>query len=172
MTTRRAITRSSTLDWSAAVKAGLAVGLAFAALQMILVTVADGIDIGTLLRMTAGILLGRWAAISPNAVGAGTVLAALLVHLSLTLLYDVVLGFIVRGLRVGAVVFAGGVFGAVLYAVNFFLFIGLFPWFADVRGWAAAVDHVLFGLALGGAYAVFAGRSVPRPSGKRRRVRP
>ena len=44
-------------------------------------------------------------------------------------------------------------FGLVLYAVNFYGFTYMFPWFAEARHWATIVAHMAFGGVLGFTYA-------------------
>ena len=47
---------------------------------------------------------------------------------------------------------AGGVFGLVLYLVNFYGFTAVFPWFAMARGGLSIFVHITFGVVAALAY--------------------
>ena len=85
-----------------------------------------------------------------------------MIHMALSITYGFVLAWAVSrwglGRRIAAVV--GGVFGLVLYLINFYGFTALFPWFAEARGWISISSHSVFGVVLGGAYAVLHARNL------------
>lgn len=49
----------------------------------------------------------------------------------------------------GAAVVVGLVFGLLVYAVNFYGFTAIFPWFSNARNWVTIFSHGMFGLLLG-----------------------
>jgi hypothetical protein len=57
-----------------------------------------------------------------------------------------------------AAAIGGLVFGLVIYAINFYGFTALFPWFAEARNWITILAHAIFGLTLGLVYEPFARR--------------
>jgi hypothetical protein len=79
-------------------------------------------------------------------------IVAIIVHFALSIIYALVLAFIVHrwGLLVGIV--GGALFGLALYLINFFTFTYFFEWFYPARAWPFSVVHILFGAVAGGIY--------------------
>jgi hypothetical protein len=111
-------------------------------------------------RFAAAIVLGRGVLPPPASFDAQVMLIATLVHFALAIVYGLILARFIAGLRIVASLLAGSGFGLVLYAINMYGFAAVFPWFAMARDWITAVAHIVFGVALAGAYRVAAG---PRP---------
>lgn len=146
------------IDWKAAIIAGLVAGAALAAVGMILnLAVLGGLDVQQI-RMTAAVVLGD-RVLSPEArFDTPILLAAVAVHFALSILFTAVLAALVLRLKVGAAELIGLVFGFLLYAVNFYVLVELFPWFREGRGWIAIVSHLVFGLVAVLEYKAFANR--------------
>jgi hypothetical protein len=86
---------TNTLDWRAAVWAGLTAGLVFMVLEMLLVQLfGDGTMWGPP-RMIAAIVLGRDVLPPPATFAAGVFVAAMVVHFVLSLAYAFIFGWIV-----------------------------------------------------------------------------
>lgn len=153
-------------DWSASGWAGLVGGGAFILIQTTFVSLlgqnpdADGI------RSVAAMALGESVLPAPTPVTAVVFLAAAGVHLTLSLIYARILAVLVQGLPLGRAVTAGAAFGTVLYAVNYYAFSDLFPWFEAARGAPALLAHAAFGMIAAGTYArLTLARGPSAPSG-------
>lgn len=80
---------------------------------------------------------------------------AMMIHLPLSMLYGLVLGWAVHRLGMGAALLGGAAFGLVaVYLVNFYVIAPMvFPWFTEARNWISLVSHVVvFGAVLAGVY--------------------
>ncbi len=162
------------IDWSSAIWAGLIAGAVFLVLEMILVPAFGMGSPWGPPRMIAAIILGEAALPPPETFDLGIVLAAMALHFTLSIVYAIVLAFLVNRLTTGAAAAAvGGGFGLALYLVNFHLFTAVFPWFAMARNGVSIFAHVVFGAVAGWSYkalqhragrlATVRGRGVPRP---------
>ena len=78
--------------------------------------------------------------------------AGVLMHMSLSLVYALLLAFIIHrwGLVVGIV--GGALFGLAIYIINYYTFTYLFPWFFPLRSWLVLATHIFFGATAGGIY--------------------
>jgi uncharacterized membrane protein YagU involved in acid resistance len=107
-------------------------------------------------QMVAAIALGREVLTQPATFDIGIMLVALIIHFMLSIIFALILAVIIApfsfdsSLRVASVV--GVVFGAALYLVNFYGMNQLFPWFAETRGWASFMLHLVFGLVAADTY--------------------
>lgn len=77
---------------------------------------------------------------------------AVLVHFLLSILYTLVLAFIVHRWRLLIGIFGGALFGLCLYLINFFTFTTFFAWFYPARAWPFSLLHILFGAGDGSIY--------------------
>ena len=82
----------------------------------------------------------------------GVVAVGVLVHMALSLVYALLLAFIIHrwGLIVG--ILGGALFGLAIYVINYYTFTYLFPWFFPLRSWLVLATHVFFGATAGGIY--------------------
>lgn len=145
------------LDWEAAGWAGLAAGAVFLALQTILAAAAGG-GATVALRQIAAVALGS-SVVSPSApLSTLVVLAAVAVHLPLSLLYARALAALIDGRPTGIALAAGAAFGAAIYGVNYLLIGSRMPWVSAARGWAPFSSHVAFGLVAAAVYSSLARR--------------
>lgn len=140
------------MDIRAALLASLFAGLIYLLVQIIMAVWLFGSTPWVVLRWQAGILLGESVLPPPADFTFVPVLVGLLLHFALSLLYGLLIAFIIHrgGLLVGIV--GGGLIGLALYALNFYTFTILFPWFFAIRNWLLVVGHVLFGMLVGGIY--------------------
>lgn len=142
----------TSINWKAAVWAGLLAGLVFMMLEMIMVPVfLDGSPWGPP-RMIAAIVMGEGVLPPPATFDLAILMVAMAVHFALSVAFAVPLAFAIQRMGTGAALAVGAVFGIVLYLVNFYLFTALFPWFAMARNWVSIFAHAVFGLAAAWAY--------------------
>lgn len=147
------------IDWAASGWAGIIGGGGFILIQTILMTLFTGGAGGDAVRQIAAIALGGEALAHPATRFTALVfLAAMAVHLPLSLIYARLLAPFVHGRPVGRAVAIGTAFGVALYAVNYYAFTSVFPWFAAGRGWITLVAHASFGALAAGTYVRFTAR--------------
>ncbi len=140
------------MDWRAAVVAGLVAGSLTMLLWMILLSTVTGGALWTPFHHTAAILLGQDALTPSATIAPQIILTGAFVQLVLSVIYALILAFIIHrwGLVVGIV--GGALFGLALYIINYYTFSALFPWFYPLRSWIALVGHIFFGATAGGIY--------------------
>ncbi len=140
------------MDWRAAVVAGLLAGALTMLLWVLLLALTTGGSIWAPFHHVAAILLGQSVLTPSQTINIQVVLTGSLIHLFLSVIYSVILAFIIHrwGLWVGII--GGALFGLALYTINYYTFTTLYPWFFPLRGWIALVGHVFFGAAAGGIY--------------------
>jgi hypothetical protein len=141
-------------DWRAAIWAGVIAGLVFVIVEMLLVWLVQGMSPWAPPRMMAAMLLGPEILPPPADFSLVAVATAMVVHLPLSIVYGLILGWAVHRLGMGAALLVGAAFGLIaVYAVNFYLIAPMaFPWFVEARNWVSALGHVIFGVVLAGVY--------------------
>lgn len=148
------------ISFKDAVWAGIIAGLIFMMLEMFLVPAfLDGSPWGPP-RMIAAIILGKEVLPPPGTFDFGIFMAALILHMVLSVIYAIILAMIINATKAffWVSILIGAVFGFVLYLVNFYLFTGVFPWFANARNWVSVFAHIVFGAAAAWAYLGLLGR--------------
>ena len=155
---REAIRR---LDWRAATLAGIVAGIVFLMLEMLLVQFFGPMSLWGPPRMIAAIVMGQGILPPPDTFDFTALVVAMIIHFPLSIVLAVMLGWIVSRWKLGLweALVVGTVFGLAIYAVNFYGFTAVFPWFAEARGWIAIVSHAMFGLVLGAVYQALERRS-------------
>lgn len=148
----------SRLDIKAAIWAGLIAGAVFMMLEMVLVGTIGGGSPWAPPRMIAAMVLGEGVLPPPAPFDLGIMVVAMMIHLVLSVILAVVLGWAISHWRLslGAAVGVGLVFGLVIYVVNFYGMTAAFPWFAMARNGISIFAHAMFGLVLGWAYHAIA----------------
>lgn len=109
-------------------------------------------------RMIAAIVLGKEVVPPPATFDFGVILTAVVVHLVLSVIYAIVLAFIVNRMSFWMALVVGAVFGYVLYLVNFYPLTEFFPWFSKARNWISVFTHIVFGIGAAWAYLGLAHR--------------
>ncbi|MGU7771412.1 hypothetical protein ACV229_14650 [Burkholderia sp. MR1-5-21] len=150
-------------DWRAAVIGGLVAGAVILVLELVEAVIL-GQGAWAPLRMIAAIYFGE-DALAPSATfEVGILLAALGVHIALTIVFALILAVIIAPFSldssVGMATLAGAAFGLLLYFFNFYAMTQFFPWFADARGWVSALDHIVYGLIASDIYLRLERRSL------------
>ncbi|MFC5520364.1 hypothetical protein [Polaromonas jejuensis] len=137
-------------DWSAAAVAGLAAGAILMVLELFWSTLASSGSPWAASHMIAAIVMGP-GVLQSSDFSLQIVAVALVAHYVLGIVFGLVLAAIIAPFRgdsgVAVVALAGAVFGAVLYLLNFYGMVHFFPWFAEWRGAATLVIHLIFGVA-------------------------
>jgi hypothetical protein len=154
-------------DWRAAVISGLVAGVVFIVFELLSARflLYEG-SLGTV-KMVAAIMLGQ-EVLSANAITWGIVLAAGTVHFALSILLAVILTSVMAPFRFdssfGMAAIVGGVFGVVVYVINYYVFTSYFNWFDAARGWESVLAHIVFGVVAADAYTHLERRE-PDPKG-------
>lgn len=138
--------------WKAAAWAGLISGVAFVMLEMVLVPLFMGGSPWGPPRMIAAIVMGKGVLPPPATFDVGVLMAAMAVHLPLSVVFTLILAWIIARFDIGVAVLSGAVFGLILYLVNFYGFTAVFPWFAMARNWVSIFSHIMFGMIAAIAY--------------------
>src|ERR671919_321634 len=117
------------LDWSAAIWAGIIAGAVFMVVEMLLVQMALGMSMWGPPRMIAAIVMGKGVLPPPETFDATIVMVAMVVHFVLSVVFVIPLALVLHRMASAPALLVGGVYGLVLYLVNFYLFTAVFPWF-------------------------------------------
>lgn len=139
-------------DWVAAAVSGFAAGAVLMVLELFWAATTTDEGPWRIPQLVAAILTAEPpAAGAPAVFSAFTVAIALAVHYALGIVFGVVLGVLVSWFHseasLGAMQTIGAVFGLVLYLFNFHVMSQVFPWFAELRGGATMMAHLVFGIA-------------------------
>lgn len=137
-----------TLDWRAAIWAGIAPGVVATVLQVVL-WMAFGHPLPETLyrdaRFAAAIVLGP-GVLPPSVSFVPLVFAvATLVHFALSVAYGIAIAMLVSRRRWLPGWLVGMLAGAALFAVNLYGFTAVFPWFTATRDAVTFVAHLAFG---------------------------
>jgi hypothetical protein len=144
-------------NWAVAAVSGFAAGAVLMVLDLLWSSVVDPGGPWRTSHMIAPIFLGADTVRSTGFnFSIGIVAIALAVHYALGVVFGLVLAAVMAPLHLDATVrravVTGAVFGLLLYVVNFFGLVRLFPWLADLRGWATVAAHLVFGMFAAALY--------------------
>ena len=124
------------LFFKKAVIAGLIAGVVFMMLEMIMVPMfMSGSPWGPP-RMIAAIILGKSVLPMPPqpvTFDFGVMMAAMILHFMLSIIFAIIIGWLCKNLSVGTSVLVGAVIGLILYFINFYGLTAAFAWFAMGR---------------------------------------
>lgn len=155
------------MNWKAAIWAGVIAGVVFMMLEMLLVGTIGGQSPWGPPRMIAAMVMGKDVLPPPATFNFGIMMVAMMIHFMMSIVLGMILGWIISDWRMGlaAALGVGVVFGLLVYFVDFYLMSAVFPWFAMARGGIAIFSHAMFGLVLGWVYhAIATRRSAPMPA--------
>lgn len=141
-----------TIDFKAAVWAGIITGIIFMMLEMIMVPLFLGGSPWGPPRMMAAIILGAEVLPPPATFDFGILMAALAVHFPISILFGIVTAFIIDKMSFITALFVGAGLGLLLYVIGFYLMTGVWSWFANARNWVTIFAHLVFGLVAAWAY--------------------
>ncbi len=144
----------STTDWRASVWAGLIAGLVFMMLEMVMVWLFMGQSPWGPPRMMAAMVMGPEVLPPPATFAMMPMMVAMMIHFPVSVVYGLVIGWMVHRMDMGMAVLAGAAFGLIaVYFVNFYLIApAMFPWFVEARNWIGAFAHLMFGAVAAAAY--------------------
>ncbi|HEX5218782.1 MAG TPA: hypothetical protein VFZ59_04385 [Verrucomicrobiae bacterium] len=134
------------LQWSTALKAGLATGGFFLLFPL-------GSP-WSAMSFESGAVMGR----SLSLHGTGLTLGKILLHLALAIAYTFVIATLVKRFHAWRAVVAGGLVGLILYGINLAIVSAAFPQFLGMEG-RVAFTHFTFGFI---AAALYKGMARPR----------
>ena len=100
-------------------------------------------------RMIAAIILGKSVLPMPDqpvTFDFVVMMVAVVLHLMLSIVYTIIVGWPCRKLSMGTSILIGAVFGLAIYIINFYGFTAVFPWFAMARNWISIFSHIMFGI--------------------------
>ena len=139
-----------TPDWRAAAVAGFAAGAILMVLELFWSAWGAGGSPWEIPHMVAAIVSGPGRLATPE-FDLGVVALALVTHYVLGIVFGLILGMVMAPFRLdssaGMALTIGGAFGLLLYLVNFFVLAAMFPWFAEIRGAATLIAHLIFGMS-------------------------
>lgn len=140
------------VDWSAAVWAGIIGGTLFAMLNWFVTPYFLGGSVWVYVRLFASILLGEGVLAPPATFSITAVFAALVTHYALSILFALLIAYIIhRGGLIGGII-GGGLLGLALYAVNLYTLTYFFPAFFVMNSWVMVISHIIYGAVAGGVY--------------------
>ncbi len=144
---------TATVDWSAAVWAGILAGLISFLLYLFLVPAIVGSgNAWAMMRYIASIPMGPDVLAPPATFEASMMLAALAVHFVLAIFMALVIAFVLH--RGGTIlgVLGGAVFGLIFYLINYYSMTLWFPHLFAMSHWTVVAIHIVFGALAGGIY--------------------
>ncbi len=152
------------VDWKAAIWAGIVAGAVFMMLEMALVATVGGESPWGPPRMMAAMVMGESVLPPPASFDLGIMMVAMMIHFPLSIIFGAMLGWAISHwqLNLVASVAAGTLFGVAVYLVDFYVFTAIFPWFAMARNEITLFSHAVFGLVLGWTYYSIESRHVAR----------
>ena len=139
-------------SWRAALAASLSGGLIFALLHLGLMWAVHGASPWAPVRMIAALVLGPAVLLPPDTPGVAVVLAAILVHGMLSIVYGMLLALLLPAVDTTWSIVIGGFYGLALYYINFYGFSAFSPWFMEERDAVSMVSHFAFGAVVAWAY--------------------
>ena len=140
------------INIKSAILSGVIAGFIFVILEMIMVPLFAGGSPWGPPRMIAAVILGSEVLPPPATFEPGMMLVAILVHLSLSIIFGLILAAFIHQLNMARSIYFGLAFGIVLYIINFYIFTEFFPWFVNARNWITVFSHAVFGLTAGWMY--------------------
>ena len=139
-------------SWRAALAASLSGGLVFALLHLGLTWAVHGASPWVSVRMIAAMVLGPAVLSPPDTSGVPVVLAAILLHGMLSIVYGMLLALLLPAVDTTGSIVIGGFYGLALYYINFYGFSAFSPWFMEERDAVSMVSHFAFGAVVAWAY--------------------
>lgn len=79
---------------------------------------------------------------------------ATLIHFGLSIVYAIILSRLIHCIDLKNSIIIGALYGLLLFLINMYGFVIIFPWFVDTRDWITISAHVVFGVSAAGVYKV------------------
>ncbi len=138
------------VDWSASVWAGIVSGIIFLVLNLVLSRVLLGLSPWAILRYFASPILGDGVLPPPVHFRLDAAIVGFLFHMLLSIVFTMVLAFVIHRWGIWVGILGGALFGLALYVINFYN--PLLPQFYVLRSWVMLATHMVFGALAGGIY--------------------
>ncbi len=142
-------------NWTVAAISGFAAGAILMVLELLWSAVASDTGPWGASHAIAAMVMGRDILVS-NDFNLMVVAIALINHYILGMVFGMILCAFIAPFHMdsslAAAAVAGAIFGLLLYFFNFYGMSYIFPWFAEMRGWAALIAHLIFGIATAAIY--------------------
>lgn len=141
---------------SAAFYAGIAAGIVSTIVQLLLWWIFWDVLPWIFYRdvqFTAAIVLGK-KVLQPLAATLEwqLMLIASCIHIALSIVYAIMLSYLIHGLDLKNALIVGALFGLGIFAVNMYGFVNFFPWFVETRDWITVTAHLAFGVSAAWVY--------------------
>jgi len=151
------------LDGRAYGIAGLVGGLTALLSALVVSGVVLG-DPGSLLRISASLVMGPDVVPATAGNTAGILLVGVLVHFALAFIYALLIVLIIHrwGLLVGLI--GGALVGLALYVINIYAISYFFPWIYPLRSWMLLMTHMVLGGFVGAVYELLDKYDLPFPA--------
>jgi hypothetical protein len=143
------------VDWSAAVWAGLIAGAAFLVANLLLTPMILGGNAWVSIRLLASITMGKEILAPPATFDALALVMGLTTHFALSIVFAMVVAFVVHRWGVIFGIVGGALLGLFLYWINFYTVTLIFPQFFPMRGGGMFWGHILYGALTGFLYEAF-----------------
>lgn len=151
----------TSINWRAAIYAGVAAGIIASAVQIILWWAFWDVLPGILYRdarLAAAIILGHGVLPPPATFDWVVMLVATAIHFALSITYSMVLSWLISHSGLLFALLVGVIYGLALFGANMYGLTIIFPWFAEARDWITLVTHAAFGVCAAGAYKALSTR--------------
>lgn len=142
------------VDWRAVFIAGMASALVFLVVNIVLQSVYLGSPALTW-RILASVFQGPEVIPPGNGTSMTLILAALAVHIPLSILFTALIAVVVHEWGIVISILIGALMGLAVYAINFFGLSYFFPWMEPMSSWLMMSSHIAFGAFAGGLYEAF-----------------
>lgn len=152
-------------DWAAAAVSGFAAGAIMMVVELLWTTNLMGVTPWTISHKIGAILLGT-DALRSHEFSIIVVGVALVTHYVLGIVFGMILAAIIAPFHFDSspsmVLAIGAVFGLLLYLLNFYGMVRLYPWFMELRGWPTLIAHLIFGMTAATLYRKLEGTGAVR----------
>lgn len=145
------------LNWRSAISSGIVAGVVATGAQIFLWLVfTDALPeiFYRDARFTAAILLGQGVLPPPATFNWKVMIIATVIHFAISIAYSLILSRLLSHINTMLYLFAGSIYGLIVYVINMYGVTAIFPWFSEARDWITVVTHIVFGISLAGTYKV------------------
>jgi hypothetical protein len=139
------------VDWKAAFFAGLAGGLISFTTNIILSSWLLHSP-WLLTRIIASILIGKSVLPPPSSFTLPILFVSLFIHLLLSIIFSDLIAIVVQQWGIIISFIGGALMGLAFYAIAFYTFSILYPWFYTFRSWIFLIMYILYGAFTGSVY--------------------
>lgn len=112
------------------------------------------------IRYTAAIIFGETILPPPATFDLQALLIATMIHAILSMLYAIALPTLIDRLGLKTSLIAGGLYGLIIFWVNMYGVVIIYPWFVDTRDWITVTAHIAFGVSAAGIYKILPGKKL------------